>query len=109
IPMELRDALTQIAEIRQQMARGQIFRGYRAATTAFSGVAAIIAAFAQWSLFPGATRKEFVLLWSAAAALCLVAVAIEMAVRTRRSASQVQRQLTLLAIEQFAPSIVAGG
>ena len=27
--MELRDALTQIAEIRQQMARSEVFRGYR--------------------------------------------------------------------------------
>ena len=40
--MELRDALTQIAEIRQQMARGEVFRGYRAATTAFSGMAALL-------------------------------------------------------------------
>ena len=39
--MELREALTQIAEIRQQMARGEVFRGYRAATTAFSGVVAL--------------------------------------------------------------------
>jgi hypothetical protein len=107
--MELRDALTQIAEIRQQMARGQIFRGYRAATTAFSGVAAIVTALAQQAFFPAATRSQFVLLWSAAAAICLIAVGIEMAIRTRRSASQVQKQLTLLAVEQFFPSLLAGG
>ena len=106
--MELREALTQIAEIRQQMARGQLFRGYRAATTAFSGLAAVVAGVVQWSVFPDASRKEFVLLWSAAAAICLVAVGIEMAIRTRRSASQVQKQLTLLAIEQFMPSVIAG-
>jgi hypothetical protein len=106
--MELRDALTQIAEIRQQMARGEVFRGYRAATTAFSGGAALLTGLIQWSLFPDPTRRQFVLLWSAAAALCLTAVAIEMIIRTRRSASQVQRQLTLLAIEQFIPSVIAG-
>ena len=49
--MELRDALTQIAEIRQQMARGEVFRGYRAAMTAFSGMAAIITGFIQYSIF----------------------------------------------------------
>ena len=75
--MELREALTQIAEIRQQMARGQLFRGYRAATTAFSGLAAVITGIVQWSLFPDASRRAFVLLWSAAAALCLIAVGIE--------------------------------
>jgi len=45
--MELREALTQIAEIRQQMARGTIFRGYRAATTAFSGIVAIVTGLLQ--------------------------------------------------------------
>ena len=109
--MELREALTQIAEIRQQMARGQLFRGYRAATTACSGLAAIVTGFLQPVLVPAPQNnaKPFVLLWTAAAAICLVAVGIEMIVRTRRSQSQVQRQLTLLAVEQFVPSVVAGG
>jgi len=104
--MELREALIQIAEIRQQMARGQVFRGYRAATTAFSGFVAFVTAIVQWARQPGA--RDFVLLWAAAAGTCLLAVGIEMAIRTRRS-SQVQRQLTLLAVEQFVPSIGAGG
>jgi len=109
--MELREALTQIAEIRQQMARGQLFRGYRAATTAFSGLAAIVTGLLQPMLAPApqSNPKPFVLLWSTAAALCLVAVGVEMIVSTRRSQSQVQRQLTLLAVEQFVPSVAAGG
>ena len=113
--MELRDALTQIAEIRQQMARGTIFRGYRAATTAFSGLVAIATGLVQYFLTPldgtngpeGAQR--FVLIWVAAAIVSLIVVGIEMAVRSRNWASQVQRQLTLLAVEQFTPAIVAGG
>ena len=36
--MELREALTQITEIRQQLARTEVFRGYRAMPVAFSGV-----------------------------------------------------------------------
>lgn len=111
--MELREALTQIAEIRQQMARGQIFRGYRAATTAFSGLIAVAAGLLQWLFIPSvgnaADSRAFVLLWLAAAILSLIAVGIEMAVRTRRSNSQVQRQLTLMAVEQFVPSLLAGG
>jgi len=108
--MELREALTQIAEIRQQMARGQLFRGYRAATTAFSGAAAGVTALVQAFLVPDAAAhpKLYVLLWAASAAVCLILVGIEMVVRTRKSASLVQRQLTLLAVEQFVPSVVAG-
>jgi hypothetical protein len=42
--MELREALTQITEIRQQMARSGVFRGYRSATVGFSGVLGLLAA-----------------------------------------------------------------
>jgi hypothetical protein len=112
--MELREALTQIAEIRQQMARGQVFRGYRSATTAFSGFIALIAGAVQMTLLPDPAKyspndaRAFVLLWVAAAVLNLLVAGLEMAIRTRRSNSQVQRQLTLLAVEQFTPSLVAG-
>ena len=39
--MELREALTQISEIRRQVARAQLFRGYRALPVAFSGLTAL--------------------------------------------------------------------
>jgi hypothetical protein len=112
--MELREALTQIAEIRQQMARGQIFRGYRSVTTGFSGLVALIAGALQATLLPDPAKysqddaRKFVLLWGAAAVLSLLVAGLEMAIRTRRSNSQVQKQLTLLAVEQFTPSLVAG-
>jgi hypothetical protein len=108
--MELREALSQIAEIRQQMARGEIFRGYRAATTAFSGVVALVTGLLQ-ALIPHPQNpwdRQSTLLWVAAAVLCVVVVGMEMIIRTRRSASKVQRGLTLLAVEQFTPSIAAG-
>ncbi len=115
--MELRDALTQIADIRRQMARGQVFRGYRSATTAFSGGVALTAAFIQRALLsvePGVDAavsgaRDFVALWVIAAAVCLLAVGLEMAWRSVRRASAVQRELTLLAAEQFIPSVAAGG
>lgn len=107
--MELRDALSQIAEIRQQMARGQVFRGYRAATTAFSGLLALLVGLIEWWAAPALLPTTFVLPWVVAAGLCLLVVGIEMVIRTRRSQSHLQRQLTLLAVEQFMPSVVAGG
>jgi hypothetical protein len=107
--MELREALTQIAEIRQQMARGQVFRGYRAATTAFSGLVALLVGVVECWAAPALLPGTFVLPWVVAAGLCILVVGIEMVIRTRRSQSHLQRQLTLLAVEQFMPSVVAGG
>src|SRR5437870_2077578 len=40
--MDLQEALSQISEIRQQVARSETFRGYRAAPVAFSGVVACL-------------------------------------------------------------------
>ncbi|HVX84426.1 MAG TPA: hypothetical protein VH253_06385 [Phycisphaerae bacterium] len=109
--MELREAMAQIAEIRQQMARGHVFRGYRSATTAFSGAVALATAALQRGLVadPGRNVSWFLLMWVGAAAVSLAAVAVEMVVRVRRSASGVQKQLTMLAVEQFVPSVAAGG
>lgn len=107
--MELREALSQIAEIRQQMARAQVFRGYRALTTAFSGLVALLTGLYQLCLAPADQEpRMFVCSWVSAAVLCLAVVAVEMIVRTRRSSSPLQRQLTLLAVEQFTPAVAAG-
>jgi len=109
--MELRDALVQIAEIRESMARGEVFRGYRAVTTGFSGVVAVVAGLVQPMVVGDVSSNAvgFVVFWVAAAAICLMAVGVEMVVRTRRSHSDVQRSLTMMAVEGFVPSVVAGG
>ena len=105
--MELRDALDQIAEIRQQMARAQVFRGYRAATTAFSALMAMAAAAVQRAYLPG-DSFGVLYLWLAAAGISLAVVGTEMFVRFRRSDSPLQREMTLMAVEQFAPCLVGG-
>ena len=113
--MELRDALVQIAEIRESMARGAVFRGYRAVTTGFSGVVAVVTGVLQAVVVPEVSKDPagFIGLWVGAAAICLVAVGVEMFVRTQRGAggsrSDVQRSLTMMAVEGFVPAAVAGG
>ena len=109
--MELHDALAQISEIRQRMAGGQVFRGYRAATTALTAIVAVVAAVAQavWMHDPRTKAAAYVSLWVGAAFLCLLGVGVELAVRCRRSQSVLQRQTTLLALDQFIPSVLAGG
>lgn len=106
--MQLQDALTQISEIRQQMARAQVFRGYRSVTVAFSaGVAFAAAAAQRWvAPEPLAHVRPYLFLWLLAAAISMVVIGAEMIVRGRRS--PLQAQVTMLAVEQFLPCLIAG-
>jgi hypothetical protein len=105
--MELREALIQISEIRQQMARTEVFRGYRALPVAFSGVLALLAAVFQ-NVFIRDPEQEitaYLALWIGAAVISAVAAGVEMAFRTRGS---LRREITWLAVEQFVPCLAAG-
>jgi hypothetical protein len=108
--MELRDALAQIAEIRQQMARTEVFRGYRALPVAFSGLLALAAAGVQavWLADPLNELPAYLTLWVGAAAVSALAAGTEMAMRHRRSPSSWARATTWLAVEQFLPCVIAG-
>jgi hypothetical protein len=108
--MELRDALTQITEIRLQLARNEVFRGYRAMPVAFSGGIAVLAAFIQSMTIPEPVAEigPYLVLWIGAAFVSLMATGLEMMIRARNSRSVMTRQLTWLALEQFCPSLLAG-
>src|SRR5262249_20673037 len=109
--MELRDALTQISEIRRQMARTEVFRGYRAVPVAFSGVLALVAAAIQatWIAEPERETAAYLALWVGAAVVSAIGAGTEMALRARQSLSPWRREITWLAAEQFLPCLVAGG
>src|SRR5688572_14550369 len=97
--IELQQALEQITEIRQRMARGDVFRGYRSATTAFTALVAVVCAGLQvyWVPRPAEDVDRYVILWSAAALVSMVVVGAEMGWRSLRSASPLHRRMTLLA------------
>jgi hypothetical protein len=109
--MELREALTQISEIRRQVARTEVFRGYRAMPVAFSGLLALATAGfqAMWVPDPRETPAVYLTLWLSAAAVSALAAGIEMALRCLRSTGTLSWDLTWLAVEQFLPCLVAGG
>lgn len=109
--MELHEALTQITEIRQQLARTEVFRGYRALPIAFSGVLALATAAAQsiWLTEPAANIAIYLALWLGAAFLSMLATGIEMIWHLRHRASTLEPEKTRLALEQFGPAIAAGG
>jgi predicted membrane channel-forming protein YqfA (hemolysin III family) len=108
--MELREALTQITEIRLQMARTEVFRGYRALPAAFSGAVALGAACLQTLLVqdPPQQISVYLWLWIGAAVVSGMSALLEMGVRARNATSPLTRELTYLAIEQFCPCLVAG-
>ena len=109
--MELRDAISQISQIRMQMARAETLRGLRAVPVAFSGVLALVAGFAQiaWVEQPATEISPYFTIWLGAAVLSAMTAGLEMAARCRVSQSALTRSTVLLAVEQFLPCMVAGG
>ncbi|MCE9527726.1 MAG: hypothetical protein K8R36_16920 [Planctomycetales bacterium] len=109
--MDLQSALSQISDIRHHAHRGGVFRGYRALTTAFSGVVALAAARTQEVLLPHPERslELYLYIWLSAGLVCIVAAGVAIFDRCRRSGSAVQRDLAVHAVEQLVPSLVAGG
>lgn len=109
--MELREALTQIAEIRLQMARTQVFRGYRAVPVAFSGLLAIFAALLQsaWIADPLQNLAAYLTLWVGAAVVSAIAAGVEMVIRSHSHGTALTREITWLAVGQFLPCLAAGG
>ena len=87
--MELRDALTQITEIRLQLARTEVFRGYRAMPVAFSGGVAVLAAVIQSVTIsdPAVQLGPYLVLWIGAAVVSGLAAGLEMMIRARNSTS----------------------
>lgn len=106
----LSQALDQISEIRRQMARGQVFRGYRAQTTALTGLLAIVVAAIQRMLIPQpwANLPGYLMLWGGLAVVCAILFGAELLIRCRRLASPMQTERTIDAAERFIPPLAAG-
>lgn len=105
--MELEEAIERIAVIHRHIVRGQLFRGYRAIPTFFSGLLAFIACAIQ-GFWLDDSVKACVILWASTAVVSVAIVAIEMMLRIRRSGSSLERDMTIGAAEQFIPTIAAG-
>src|SRR5689334_19606119 len=109
--MDLREALEQISEIRQQVARTETFRGYRAAPIAFAGLVAWVAAACQDVLVanPASNPTGYLMLWIGAALLSVLVTGLVIGLHYWHSTNSLTRTNTHLAVGQFLPSIVAGG
>lgn len=108
--MELDDALRQISVIREQMARGDVFRGYRSLTVGFSGLLALVAATVQPEFVASEYRNldSFMALWLSVAAISLTVVSCELLARGLLAGPGLARESTLQAVKQFVPCLVVG-
>lgn len=108
--MQLHEALTQISDIRSQIARTETFRGYRSLTVGLSGLVGIAAGVIQAIQIPHPENQisAYLTLWISAAVLSVIVVAVEMGVRCYHAVSPRTIRLTRLAVEQFLPCLAAG-
>ncbi|MBI3412053.1 MAG: hypothetical protein HY040_27295 [Planctomycetes bacterium] len=109
--MDLHDALTQISEIRRQVARTEVFRGYRAVPVAFSGFLAVAVAVYQAMALPKPSEDlgAYLMLWIGAAVLSMTVMGAALFLYWWNYPTPLTRTTTLLAVSQFTPAIVAGG
>lgn len=109
--MEVNEALLQIAAIRQQMARTEQFRGYRAGSITFTGFFALIGGGVQAILYsrPSDDLAGYLALWGTIAIVSCLICMLDVWLRYRMSKGLLQRETTHLALEQLCPSLVAGG
>jgi hypothetical protein len=109
--MDLHEALGQISEIRAHVARTETFRGFRSVTVGFSGALGIAAGLVQNERIAQPTLHvpEYIDLWLSVAILSVLVVGVELGYRWAVENSSLKRRLTLLAVQQFAPCLVAGG
>lgn len=107
---DLHKALADIDAIKKQVARGTQFRGYGAATIAFTGVLALIAAVFQalWLDNPREQIAEYFAIWIGAAAVATALIGAETVTRSRRLHSGLADEMIYSAIEQLIPVGVAG-
>ena len=103
--MDVSRALSQIAEIHQQIAKGELYRGYRPLPVAASGLIGIVAASLQPRDLPVRAPVAFVWSWCAVAALAGLVGASEIADNYVRE-DDADRRRTRRVVGQFLPSMV---
>ncbi len=108
--VELREALQQISDIRQQMARSEVFRGYRSLTVGFSGMLGLLAAAfqSQWVASPATDLSRYLVLWVSVALVSASIAGVELFLRAKNAGPGLARDMTRLAVEQFLPCLVVG-
>jgi TctA family transporter len=108
IKVDVTRALDQIAEIHEQMAKGEVYRGYRSLPVAASGLIGLAAAWLQPESLGTADPIGFVLYWAAIALAAGFVGSSEIIYTYWVHDDASDRRKTRQVVGQFLPSIVAG-
>jgi TctA family transporter len=106
--MDLSRALGQLADIHEQMAKGEIYRGYRSLPVAASGLMGFVAAWAQAPALGVNDPFGFVLYWAAIATCAGFVGASEIIYNYVVHDDRITRRRTRQVVGQFLPSLLAG-
>jgi uncharacterized membrane protein HdeD (DUF308 family) len=106
--MDLSRALGQLADIHQQIAKGEIYRGYRSVPVAASGFIGLAAAWAQPPGLGASDPLGFVLYWTIVASCAGLVGASEIIYNYVDHDDRAARRQTTQVVGQFLPSVLAG-
>jgi hypothetical protein len=106
--MDLPRALGQLADIHQQIAKGEVYRGYRSLPVAASGLMGLAAAWAQTPALGVSDPVGFVLYWTVIAACAGFVGASEIIYNYVVHDDRAARRRTARVVGQFLPSVLAG-
>ncbi|MFL6278739.1 MAG: hypothetical protein ACJ731_01385 [Vicinamibacterales bacterium] len=105
--MDLSRALGQLTDIHQQLAKGEIYRGYRSVPVAASGIIGLVAAWAQAPALGQVDPVGFVEYWAAIAS-CAALIGTSEIIYNYVRDQRAERTRTRHVVGQFLPSLAAG-
>ena len=106
--MDIPRALAQIEQIHEQLAKGEVYRGYRSLPLAASGVIGIVAAWFQPRAVPEHDPVGFVVYWVAIAVVAGFLGVSEIVYNYVVHDDARARRRTRLVVGQFLPSLLGG-
>jgi hypothetical protein len=101
-------ALAQIEAIHEQLAKGEVYRGYRSVPVAASGLIGAVAAWVQPASLSHGDPVAFVLYWIVIAAVASLVGASEIAYNYVVHDDGAERRRTRQVVGQFLPALLAG-
>jgi hypothetical protein len=106
--MNVHEALGALAEIHQQLAKSEVYRGYHPTATAASGMCGLVACAVQPWVVPSGDALGFIRYWLPTAVMCAVVSGSVTLFRYLSIDSELDRRRTRQVVGQFLPSLVAG-
>lgn len=106
--MDATRALDQIAEIHRQMAKGEVYRGYRSLPVAMSGLVGVIGAALQPATLAAGDPMGYLLYWAAIAAAAALVGSSEILYNYAAKEDATGRRQTRRVAGQFLPALAGG-